>query len=131
MLSSCRMPLFVNKVKKGGKSAFIPSESNGISSCKCYIATNVWLIVSCFRAFKQMSAQRFDYVHRLLPKLKLQSEDCLYMNIFVPERLGECIFEGFHPGVLRQKNTDDKLPTYNSTYAAGVRNSAWKIARLT
>ncbi|KJH41052.1 Carboxylesterase [Dictyocaulus viviparus] len=39
------------------------------------------------RAFKQMSAQRFDYVHRLLPKLKLQSEDCLYMNIFVPERL--------------------------------------------
>uniref|UniRef100_A0A0K0D6N6 COesterase domain-containing protein n=1 Tax=Angiostrongylus cantonensis TaxID=6313 RepID=A0A0K0D6N6_ANGCA len=40
------------------------------------------------RAFKQMSAQRFDYVHRLLPKLKLQSEDCLYMNIFVPERLG-------------------------------------------
>nr|CDJ80083.1 Carboxylesterase domain containing protein [Haemonchus contortus] len=39
------------------------------------------------RAFKQMSAQRFDYVHRLLPKLKLQSEDCLYMNLFVPERL--------------------------------------------
>ncbi|EPB77861.1 Carboxylesterase [Ancylostoma ceylanicum] len=39
------------------------------------------------RAFKQMSAQRFDYVHRLLPKLKHQSEDCLYMNLFVPERL--------------------------------------------
>ncbi|RCN36855.1 Carboxylesterase [Ancylostoma caninum] len=34
-----------------------------------------------------MSAQRFDYVHRLLPKLKHQSEDCLYMNLFVPERL--------------------------------------------
>ncbi|KIH67988.1 Carboxylesterase [Ancylostoma duodenale] len=39
------------------------------------------------KAFKQMSAQRFDYVHRLLPKLKHQSEDCLYMNLFVPERL--------------------------------------------
>uniref|UniRef100_A0A1I7X5E6 COesterase domain-containing protein n=1 Tax=Heterorhabditis bacteriophora TaxID=37862 RepID=A0A1I7X5E6_HETBA len=39
------------------------------------------------RAFKHTSAQRFDYVHRLLPKLKRQSEDCLYMNLFVPERL--------------------------------------------
>ncbi|GMT04214.1 hypothetical protein PENTCL1PPCAC_26388, partial [Pristionchus entomophagus] len=39
------------------------------------------------KAMKMMSSQRFDFVHRLLPKLKIQSEDCLYMNIFVPERL--------------------------------------------
>ena len=41
------------------------------------------------KAFKQTSAQRFDFVHRLLPQLKSQSEDCLYMNLYVPERLGE------------------------------------------
>ncbi|GMR32569.1 hypothetical protein PMAYCL1PPCAC_02764 [Pristionchus mayeri] len=39
------------------------------------------------KAMKLMSSQRFDFVHRLLPKLKMQSEDCLYMNVFVPERL--------------------------------------------
>ncbi|PAV75764.1 hypothetical protein WR25_11712 isoform C [Diploscapter pachys] len=39
------------------------------------------------KAFKQTSAQRFDFVHRLLPQLKSQSEDCLYMNLYVPERL--------------------------------------------
>ncbi|CAI4232612.1 unnamed protein product [Auanema sp. JU1783] len=39
------------------------------------------------RAFQTTSAQRFDHVHRLLPKLKEQSEDCLTMNLFVPERL--------------------------------------------
>ncbi|CAP27658.1 Protein CBR-NLG-1 [Caenorhabditis briggsae] len=39
------------------------------------------------KAFKHTSAQRFDFNHRLLPNLKKQSEDCLYMNIYVPERL--------------------------------------------
>lgn len=39
------------------------------------------------RAFKHTSAQRFDFIHRILPILKKQSEDCLYMNLFVPERL--------------------------------------------
>uniref|UniRef100_A0A1I7XXL4 COesterase domain-containing protein n=1 Tax=Steinernema glaseri TaxID=37863 RepID=A0A1I7XXL4_9BILA len=43
--------------------------------------------LSEMRAFKVMSAQRYDHLHRLLPFLKPQSEDCLYMNIFVPERL--------------------------------------------
>uniref|UniRef100_A0A7E4V8S3 COesterase domain-containing protein n=1 Tax=Panagrellus redivivus TaxID=6233 RepID=A0A7E4V8S3_PANRE len=38
-------------------------------------------------ALKTMSAQRFDHVHRILPFLQPQSEDCLYMNLFVPERL--------------------------------------------
>ena len=45
------------------------------------------------KAFKQTSAQRFDFVHRLLPQLKSQSEDCLYMNLYVPERLGEWEFD--------------------------------------
>lgn len=34
-----------------------------------------------------MSSQRFDYIHKIFPYLKPQSEDCLYMNLFVPERL--------------------------------------------
>uniref|UniRef100_A0A914Q2S0 Carboxylesterase type B domain-containing protein n=1 Tax=Panagrolaimus davidi TaxID=227884 RepID=A0A914Q2S0_9BILA len=38
-------------------------------------------------ALKSMSAQKFDHIHRILPFLKPQSEDCLYMNLFVPERL--------------------------------------------
>lgn len=46
-------------------------------------------LIFLFRAFKHTSAQRFDLIHRLLPKLKQQSEDCLFMNLFVPERLGE------------------------------------------
>ncbi|KAK6036969.1 hypothetical protein COOONC_25525 [Cooperia oncophora] len=56
------------------------------------------------RAFKQMSAQRFDYVHRLLPKLKLQSEDCLYMNLFVPERLDR----GIKEEKISEKNIREK-----------------------
>ncbi|CAB3400756.1 unnamed protein product [Caenorhabditis bovis] len=39
------------------------------------------------KAFKHTSAQRFDFTHRVLPFLKKQSEDCLFMNIYVPERL--------------------------------------------
>ncbi|MFH4974303.1 hypothetical protein AB6A40_001012 [Gnathostoma spinigerum] len=41
------------------------------------------------RALRVTSAQRYDYIHRLLLKLKPQSEDCLHMNLFVPERIVE------------------------------------------
>ncbi|KAL7069850.1 hypothetical protein ACQ4LE_011210 [Meloidogyne hapla] len=37
-------------------------------------------------ALKVTTAQRFDHLHRILPLLKPQSEDCLFMNLFVPER---------------------------------------------
>ncbi|VDM98731.1 unnamed protein product [Thelazia callipaeda] len=39
------------------------------------------------KALKTTSAQRYDHMHKLLPKLKPQSEDCLYMNLYVPERI--------------------------------------------
>ncbi|KAI6232384.1 Neuroligin-1 [Aphelenchoides besseyi] len=38
-------------------------------------------------ALKVTSAQRFDFTHRILPFLKPEAEDCLYLNIYVPERL--------------------------------------------
>uniref|UniRef100_A0A0K0E037 COesterase domain-containing protein n=1 Tax=Strongyloides stercoralis TaxID=6248 RepID=A0A0K0E037_STRER len=38
-------------------------------------------------AFKKMSSQKFDHVHRLLLYLKPESEDCLYMNFYIPEKL--------------------------------------------
>ncbi|CAG9535697.1 unnamed protein product [Cercopithifilaria johnstoni] len=37
------------------------------------------------KALKMTSAQRYDHMHKLLPKLKPQSEDCLHMNLYVPE----------------------------------------------
>ncbi len=33
---------------------------------------------------KTMSTSRFDYIKRLIPFMKNQSEDCLYLNIYVP-----------------------------------------------
>ncbi|KAL3989801.1 Neuroligin-1 domain protein [Acanthocheilonema viteae] len=39
------------------------------------------------KALKTTSAQRYDHMHKLLPKLKPQSEDCLHMNLYVPERI--------------------------------------------
>lgn len=35
-------------------------------------------------ALKRMPAGRLDYLKRLLPFLKNQSEDCLYLNIYAP-----------------------------------------------
>ncbi|KAI1724358.1 carboxylesterase family domain-containing protein [Ditylenchus destructor] len=38
-------------------------------------------------ALKSTSSQRFDHIHKILPHLKPQSEDCLFMNIYVPEKI--------------------------------------------
>ena len=35
-------------------------------------------------ALKRMPEGRYDYLQRLLPMLRNQSEDCLYLNIYVP-----------------------------------------------
>ncbi|CAJ0574213.1 unnamed protein product, partial [Mesorhabditis spiculigera] len=53
--------------------------------------------LSVNRAFEHTSAQRFDYIHKLLPRLKQQSEDCLYLNLYVPERLEITIRESLLP----------------------------------
>uniref|UniRef100_A0AC35UI29 COesterase domain-containing protein n=1 Tax=Rhabditophanes sp. KR3021 TaxID=114890 RepID=A0AC35UI29_9BILA len=49
------------------------------------------------KAFKSMSSQRFDHVHRLLLHLKPESEDCLYMNIYIPEKI--------------ERNDENKIPS--------------------
>lgn len=43
--------------------------------------------INISRALKTTSARRYDHMHKLLPKLKPQSEDCLYMNLYVPEKI--------------------------------------------
>jgi neuroligin len=35
-------------------------------------------------ALKIMSSARIDYLRRVLPFMRNQSEDCLYLNIYVP-----------------------------------------------
>uniref|UniRef100_A0A0R3RTA7 COesterase domain-containing protein n=1 Tax=Elaeophora elaphi TaxID=1147741 RepID=A0A0R3RTA7_9BILA len=52
------------------------------------------------KALKTTSAQRYDHMHKLLPKLKPQSEDCLHMNLYVPEKI--CTF----PSESQRENSD-------------------------
>jgi carboxylesterase type B len=35
-------------------------------------------------ALKRMPLQRFEYMRKIIPLLRNQSEDCLYLNIFTP-----------------------------------------------
>ncbi len=47
-------------------------------------------------ALKRMPKGRLNYLRRLMPYLQNQSEDCLYLNIYVPvqgERNGNLVFE--------------------------------------
>ncbi|RVE47591.1 hypothetical protein evm_007789 [Chilo suppressalis] len=39
-------------------------------------------------ALEKMPKGRLEYLRRLLPRLKNQSEDCLYMNIYTPVQVG-------------------------------------------
>jgi len=43
-------------------------------------------------ALKAMSAGRFHYLKRLLPYLRNQSEDCLYLNIYAPSGGEICLY---------------------------------------
>ncbi|CAD6187188.1 unnamed protein product [Caenorhabditis auriculariae] len=73
-----------NMAISAAKWTHMPKDARKMSSA-CMQTTMPEL--SETKAFKHTSAQRFDFVHRLLPKLKKQSEDCLFMNLFIPERL--------------------------------------------
>uniref|UniRef100_A0A915MHX9 Carboxylesterase type B domain-containing protein n=1 Tax=Meloidogyne javanica TaxID=6303 RepID=A0A915MHX9_MELJA len=43
-------------------------------------------LLSESEALKVTTAQRFDRLHRILSRLKFESEDCLFLNLFVPEK---------------------------------------------
>jgi neuroligin len=51
-------------------------------------------------ALERMSSQRFEHIKRLQAHLSPAGEDCLYMNLFVPEHLGTfCVIRRFLSGV--------------------------------
>ena len=37
-------------------------------------------------ALQRMSKRRFDYLNKVIPQLQSQSEDCLFLNIYVPSK---------------------------------------------
>ena len=45
---------------------------------------------------QNMPPLRYDFLRRLQPKLERQSEDCLYLNLFVPQRQGKLNALPFH-----------------------------------
>lgn len=46
-------------------------------------------------ALERMPKGRLEYLKRLLPYLQNQSEDCLYLNIYVPIQ-GKCLILSFN-----------------------------------
>ena len=37
-------------------------------------------------ALQRMTKRRFDYLNKVIPQLQSQSEDCLFLNIYVPSK---------------------------------------------
>ncbi|MCP9257032.1 Neuroligin-1 [Dirofilaria immitis] len=62
------------------------------------------------KALKMTSAQRYDHMHKLLPKLKPQSEDCLHMNLYVPERMS------FHTDLSRKQQLPVLVVVHGDEY---------------
>lgn len=52
------------------------------------IQTGVPGVGSRSAALAAMPPLRFDFLRRLAPRLEAQSEDCLYLNLYVPQRQG-------------------------------------------
>uniref|UniRef100_A0A915A7H0 Carboxylesterase type B domain-containing protein n=1 Tax=Parascaris univalens TaxID=6257 RepID=A0A915A7H0_PARUN len=73
-----------NMAISAAKWTHLPKDANKLSSV-C-IQSGIPELSEA-KALKMTSAQRYDHMHRLLLRLKPQSEDCLYMNLFVPERI--------------------------------------------
>lgn len=53
-------------------------------------------------ALQRMPVGRLFYLKRLLPYLRNQSEDCLYLNIYAPSQ-GQCSFSGVRAGAGRDR----------------------------
>ena len=43
-------------------------------------------------ALEKMPLSRYEYLRQLVPYLRNQSEDCLYMNIYVPANTGKSVY---------------------------------------
>lgn len=54
-------------------------------------------------ALRHVSRGRLQYLRRLLPYLRNQSEDCLYLNIYAPV-VGECRSTCLFPGKYRRRS---------------------------
>uniref|UniRef100_A0A0K0EUU8 Neuroligin-1 (projected from Caenorhabditis elegans ortholog nlg-1) n=1 Tax=Strongyloides venezuelensis TaxID=75913 RepID=A0A0K0EUU8_STRVS len=79
-------------------------------------------------AFKVMSSQKFDHIHRLLLYLKPESEDCLYMNFYIPEKIDRLDSEKeFIPALLIVHGDDYNWNSgnpYNGTLLAAYSQIA-------
>ncbi|GBP26813.1 Neuroligin-4, Y-linked [Eumeta japonica] len=51
-------------------------------------------------ALERMPKGRLEYLRRLLPRLKNQSEDCLYMNIYTPVQVITHAYGYRHAGIM-------------------------------
>ncbi|CAH1965641.1 unnamed protein product [Acanthoscelides obtectus] len=60
-------------------------------------------------ALQQMPKGRYQYLKKLVPLLANQSEDCLFLNIYVPGS-GKYIDYGIHKTLMRVYSTVQDLP---------------------
>uniref|UniRef100_A0A0N5AJH8 COesterase domain-containing protein n=1 Tax=Syphacia muris TaxID=451379 RepID=A0A0N5AJH8_9BILA len=69
-----------NMVRSAPKWSNIPKQTTHLKS----VCIQELPELSTSNGLKLTSTQRFDFMHRMYPKLAVQSEDCLYMNLYVP-----------------------------------------------
>ncbi|VDD96747.1 unnamed protein product [Enterobius vermicularis] len=69
-----------NMVRSAPKWSHIPKQTTRLKS----VCIQDLPELSTSNGLKLTSTQRFDFMHRMYPRLSMQSEDCLYMNLYVP-----------------------------------------------
>lgn len=66
-----------------------------------------------------LSAGRYNYIKRLLPFLKNQSEDCLYLNLYVPHA-GESNFNLLLDGAIKVRHSKAEGIVYIYVYFSNI-----------
>ena len=59
------------------------------------------IMTNSTESLKRMPLQRFEYMRKMIPQLKNQSEDCLYLNIYTPVVNGQ--LQSSESGLLCKK----------------------------